>query len=240
MIIDDSCTGCGTCHPYCPAEAIKFVEKKSIIDQDGCFECGACLRSNVCPVDAIHESPLVFDYPRSVRKFFSDPTTTHEQTKIPGRGTEEVKTNDVTGRFKPGEIGIGIEMGRPSVGTSLSEIEKVTSILAKEGFTDFEEDNPLTNLLSDRKTGKLKEEIKGERVLSAILELRIKEEELSRFLKTIRKISYGLETVFSFDLIVCLKDNLLIPVAEAINREGFEIRQNAKVNLGLGRPKRGT
>ena len=61
--------------------------------------------------------------------------------------------------------------------------------------------------------------------------------ELLSFLKTIRKIAYELETVFSLDLIVCLKDDLRIPVSEVINGEGFEIRDNAKVNLGLGRPK---
>jgi NAD-dependent dihydropyrimidine dehydrogenase PreA subunit len=237
MIIDEKCVACGRCYPYCPAEAIRYMEGKSVVDEDRCFECGTCRRSGVCPVDAIHESAFVFDYPRSVRKFFSDPTTTHEQTKIPGRGTEEVKTNDVTGRFKPGEIGIGIEMGRPTVGTSLREIEKVTQGLAERGFTDFEECNPLTNLMEDRKTGKLKEEILGEKVLSAILELRIKEGELSRFLKTIRKTASKLETVFTLDLIVCLEGDLLIPAREVIHGEGFEIRENAKVNLGLGRPK---
>jgi len=237
MIIDDTCIRCGRCHPYCPAEAIKYIGKKSVVDEDCCLECGTCLRSGVCPVDAIGESPFVFDAPRSVRKFFSDPTTTHEQTKIPGRGTEEVKTNDVTGRFKPGEIGIGIEMGRPGVGTSLREIERVTRNLAEGGFSDFEDCNPLTNLMAERRTGKLRQEIIGERVLSAIVELRIREEELSRFLTTIRRIASELETVFSLDLIVCLRDDLLISVKEVINREGFEIRANAKVNLGLGRPK---
>jgi NAD-dependent dihydropyrimidine dehydrogenase PreA subunit len=239
MIIDDNCVRCGRCHPYCPAEAIRLAGKKSVVDEDLCFECGTCRRSGICPVDAIHEAPFVFDYPRSVRKFFSDPTTTHEQTKIPGRGTEEVKTNDVTGRFKGGEIGIGIEMGRPTVGASLREIEKVTRGLAERGFTDFEECNPLTNLMADRKAGVLKEEIIGERVLSAIIELRIGEEELSGFLKALREIASELETVFTLDLIISLKEELFVPVKEMVHREGFEVRENAKVNLGIGRPKAG-
>lgn len=237
MNIDEKCIGCGRCHPYCPAEAIRFFQGKSAVDEERCLECGTCRRSGICPVDAIHESPFVFDYPRSVRKFFSDPTTTHEQTKIPGRGTEEVKTNDVTGRFKPGEIGIGIEMGRPTVGASLREIEKVTMGLVRNGFTDFEERNPLTNLMADRRTGKMKEEILGERVLSAIVEIRIREKELPRFLRTLHKMADELETVFTLDLIVCLRDDLLIPVRDVITEEGFEIRENAKINLGLGRPR---
>jgi NAD-dependent dihydropyrimidine dehydrogenase PreA subunit len=237
MIIEDTCVRCGRCHSYCPAEAISYKGRKSVVDEERCLECGTCLRVGVCPVDAIHESPFVFDYPRSVRKFFSDPTTTHAQTGIPGRGTEEVKTNDVTGRTKPTEIGIGIEIGRPTVGASMREVDKITRGLVQNGFADFEKNNPLTNLMLDPKTGKLKEEIMDERVLSAILELRIKKEDLTRFLRTIRRIAGDVHTVFTLDLILCLTDGLRIPVREGVAAEGFEIRPNAKINLGLGRPR---
>ena len=40
----------------------------------------------------------------------------HESTGVEGRGTEEVKTNDVSGRVKMGEVGFTIELGRPGVG----------------------------------------------------------------------------------------------------------------------------
>ena len=62
MIIDEKCVACGRCHPYCPAEAIRYMKGKSVVDEDHCFECGTCHRSGVCPVDAIHESAFVFDY----------------------------------------------------------------------------------------------------------------------------------------------------------------------------------
>ena len=40
----------------------------------------------------------------------------HESTGVHGRGTEEVKTNDVSGRVQVGEVGFTIEFGRPSTG----------------------------------------------------------------------------------------------------------------------------
>ena len=43
-------------------------------------------------------------WPRIVRRAFSDPVVPHESTGVHGRGTEEVKTNDVSGRVKVGEV----------------------------------------------------------------------------------------------------------------------------------------
>lgn len=43
---------------------------------------------------------------------------------VPGRGTEEVKTNDVTGRVDKKHYGIAVEMGRPSVAAMLSRRRK--------------------------------------------------------------------------------------------------------------------
>ncbi len=48
--ITDECTGCGTCAPECPVEAISEGSPYSI-DADSCTECGVC--AGVCPVEAI-------------------------------------------------------------------------------------------------------------------------------------------------------------------------------------------
>ncbi len=58
---------------------------------------------DICPTDAI--VPEELSWPRVVRRAFSDPQVPHESTGIHGRGTAEVKTNDVTGRVKEGEAG---------------------------------------------------------------------------------------------------------------------------------------
>ena len=112
MYIDEQeCTGCGVCIPYCPVEAISDQGGVAAIDLDGCLECSTCLTFADCPAGAIHESPETDEWPRVLRREFSNPMTTHPKTGIRGRGTEEMKTNDVTGRFKRGEIGIGLEFG---------------------------------------------------------------------------------------------------------------------------------
>ncbi len=234
-VIASKCVGCGRCQPYCSARAINFHEGISKISQDLCFECGTCLRSEICPVDALKEADDVFDFPRSVRKFFSDPTTNHKETNMPGRGTEEVKTNDVTNRFRKGELGIGLEVGRPTVGTKISELEKITMALAKEGFNTFEEKNPVSGLMEDTKTGKLKDKVLGERVLSAIVEFTIKESELKKCLEVIATISKEIDTVFTMDLITNYDEGMKIRVKEELEKSNFSSRPNAKINIGIGR-----
>jgi len=236
MQIDiEKCVGCGKCHPYCPDQAIYFENGISKIDEDLCFECGNCLRSEICPVDAIYEVDYVFVYPRSVRKFFSDPTTTHKETNMPGRGTEEVKTNDVTNRYKKGEVGVALEVGRPTVGTRLYEVEEITMRLAKAGFNNFEESNPVSGLMADPITGKFKKEVLNERILSAIVEFICSENELEKCLNVIYEISKKINTVFTMDLITCYEPGMKIRIQNIIDRSKFTPRHNAKINIGIGR-----
>jgi NAD-dependent dihydropyrimidine dehydrogenase PreA subunit len=239
MKIDrEKCVGCGSCVPVCPVGAIALYGDSSTIDQDECVECGTCLRVADCPVDAIFEPPEVYTFPRSVRKYFSDPTAEFlESTGLAGRGTAEAKTNDVTGRVKKGQIGIGIEMGRPGKGAWVRDIEKVTRTLSQRGFRDYESENPLTQLL-DKSSGRFKPEVMGERVLSAIIEMKVTAQELPRFLGVVKEVSEQIDTVFSLQLCTRLRPDLQIPpeVVEAIKDCGFTIKPGAKINMGMGRP----
>ena len=45
------CTGCESCVPECPSDAIKMVNDKAIVDIDACVDCGVCV--DTCPVEAI-------------------------------------------------------------------------------------------------------------------------------------------------------------------------------------------
>ena len=239
MLIDkEKCTGCKICLPYCPYEAISMVDGIAEIDQNLCAECGNCIRLRVvrCPGKAFYEPrEQIVGTPREVRRFFSDPATSHGVTGVPGRGTEEVKTNDVTGRVCRGEIGIAIEMGRPVLGTDFAEVEKVTMALAKLGV-EYEDCNPLTHLMEDRNLGTFKEEYKQERVVSAIVEFGAKIEQTEEILKTVKEVAKELHTVFSLDLICCFDENGTIPVLPTLQKIGMNPRTNAKVNLGMGRP----
>lgn len=240
MIIDEKlCTGCGKCMVYCPVEAIMETGEKTAkgknlraVDLDQCVECGNCLRSEVCPVDAVFQQPL--EWPRSIRSAFSNPKTEHK-SKDMGRGTEEMKTNEVTHRFVAGEVGIAIEMGRPLIGASFRDVDRVTQAVARIGV-EFEARNPLTGLLEDASRGVVKKEILNERVLSTIVEFKVQEEKLEGVLLAIKEVAGTLDTVFSLGLIRVLPSQGPDPVIRRVGRLGFEVRPNGKVNLGLGRP----
>ncbi len=237
IVHKEICVGCGRCQPYCPAGAIHFEDRKSAVDQDACFECGTCLRTGICPVDAFREPPQVFAYPRALRKYFSDPTSTHSVTGIQGRGTEESKTNDVTLRCGPGEVGVSIEIGRPTLGMDLHDIQKITRALAASGIHEMEPNNPIHSMILDHRTGELKPELLNERVLSAIIEMQIPREKLAGMLQTIKKVIPELDSVFTLDVVTLLEEGLTIPdeVLATIAAEGFTWRPNAKINMGLGR-----
>jgi len=237
LIRKDLCVGCGRCQPYCPVGAIHFEELKSNVDQEVCYECGTCLRSEVCPVDAIEESPHVYEYPRALRKFFSDPNATHALTGIAGRGTEESKSNDVINRVLPGEVGMAIEFGRPTLGMDLTNIQKVTRAMARAGFTKIEPENPFNDLIQNYETGDLKPELMGEKVLSAIMEFKITPDRLGLALRTIKEAAKEVDSVFVVDLYTRVGQGLTIPqeVLDTIKTEGYTWRPNAKINMGLGR-----
>ncbi len=146
-----------------------------------------------------------------------------------------MKTNDVTGRYRLGMCGIGIEMGRPGIGTSFCDIQTVAMAVARMGV-EFEPRNPLTLVMTDPKTGKIKEEVLGERVLSAILEFKVGNDRLKELLKTIMEVSSKIETVFSLDLISRVNKDGSIPNRSIAGEAGFTIRPNTKTNIGLGRP----
>jgi hypothetical protein len=237
IIHEEICIGCGRCQPYCPTAAIRYQGTKSMIDQDICYECSTCRRAAHCPVDAIAESPNVFDYPRALRRYFSDPSATHAATGIQGRGTEESKTNDVTLRVGPGEVGVAIEIGRPTLGMSIQDVQKITRAIARAGVHKIEPHNPIHSMIADETTGDLKSEMLGERVLSAIIEIKVKRAELRGILRTIKEVAKEVDSVFCVDACMIVEPGLKIPkeVLDSIRAEGFTWRPNAKINMGMGR-----
>jgi NAD-dependent dihydropyrimidine dehydrogenase PreA subunit len=238
-INQDKCVGCERCVSYCPVGAIHLFQdeqnpkkKKAKIDEDECVECGVCFRAKVCKPQSIYLQEL--HWPRVVRCAFSDPMVEHKETGVPGRGTEEMKTNEITGRFKRGSWGIAVEVGRPGVGARLRELETIAMALAEKGIV-FEPKNPVTFLFEDVKTGKLKPELKNEKVLSAIIEFEVKPDQLKGVLQLLKDVSSRVETVFSVDLISFPGEREKGPALETAKQLGFPIYPNGKVNLGLGR-----
>ncbi len=238
MRVDQTkCIGCQICLSWCPTSAIKANAEKNgpvHIDEDQCFECGLCRRMKICPVDAFIDSEGIANYPRVVRSLFSDPNTTHKSTLVPGRGTEESKTNDVSGRTKRGEIGICIEFGRPGVGCTFKDIS-LMSVRLKQLGVEFMKNNALTAFMN-KDTGLFEDELMPQRVLSAIIEIVVKEDKLYKVFEAIMEVGDQINTVFSLSVISRFDEHGELPVLERLTDMGISYAPNAKVNLGMGVP----
>ena len=231
-IIKGICTGCGQCVSICPVQAISLIKKKAVINKRLCVECAVCFRNSECPVKAFRLTRL--KWPRIIRSPFSNVIATHKITGIPGRGTEEMKTNDVTNRFRFGDIGISIELGRPGIGTHLRNIELFTIKLSRLGVI-FEKNSPVTALIIDDQ-GHIQEEVKDEYVLSAIIEFKVPKEKIDRVLRIITDVEKEIDTVFSVGIISRIHQSGISSITNLIKKNGFEVRPNAKINIGLGKP----
>jgi hypothetical protein len=186
---------------------------------------------DVCPTSAIVEQEL--EWPRIVRRAFSDPMVPHESTGVHGRGTEEVKTNDVSNRIGIGEVGFTVEFGRPGISTTFVEIQKMTTALAAEGL-HFEERNPVTSLMSDPSRGLIREDIREERILSAIVEFKTAQARAPELLRKIREVADTLDTVVLVGVSTQCDAQGESPLDEALLKAGFSYNRG-KTNLGLGR-----
>ena len=264
MKIDPSkCVACGNCTYVCPMGAI-YIDpaiERATVNRDECVECYACFNGlsqehlnptlvrtvrkifrmmrlrfdpepDVCPTAAF--APEELTWPRVVRRAFSDPRVPHESTGIEGRGTEEVKTNDVSGRVNVGEVGFTVELGRPGVGVWFREIQEMAWALARAGVV-FEKRNPITTLMSDVNTGTIREDIMKEKVLSAILEIKVPVERTEEIIRLVHDVEKKLDTVVSLGVATrCEPDGEERVVAPVLERLGYKL-ERAKTNTGLGR-----
>ena len=257
------CVACGNCTYVCPMGAIYIdpVIKRATVDSNECVECYACFNGmsqehlnptlvrtlrktfqffrlrfdpepDVCPTAAFEPDEL--SWPRVVRRAFSDPRVPHESTGVQGRGTEEVKTNDVSGRVQMGEVGFTIEFGRPGVGVWFHEIQKMTGALAKAGVA-FEKKNPITSLMTDVPAGQLREDILQEKILSAIVEIKVPVARTEEIIRLVREVEQQIDTVVAIGVGTrCDENGDEDVVAPILERLGYRL-ERAKTNIGLGR-----
>jgi hypothetical protein len=187
---------------------------------------------DVCPTAAFEPDSL--SWPRVVRRAFSDPRVPHESTGVEGRGTEEVKTNDISGRVKVGEVGFTIEFGRPGVGVWFRDMQKMCWALAKAGVS-FEKKNPVTSLMSDVAAGTIREDIMNEKVLSAIVEIKVPVERTEEIIRLVWAVEKQIDTVVAIGVGTrCDEDGEDNVVGPLLERLGYKL-ERAKTNIGLGR-----
>jgi len=77
----------------------------------------------------------------------------------------------------------------------------------------------------------------GEKVLSAIMEFKVKPDQVGLALRTIKEAAKEVDSVFVVDVYTRVGPGLTIPreLLDTIEAEGYTRRPNAKINMGLGR-----
>jgi ferredoxin len=131
VINQDECVECFTCYRVLRDERYPPWFVRAIRKVLSTFRLGYLAEADVCPTGAFTAPEL--KWPRTIRVNLqataSDEIIVDPNKWGSGRGTEEVKTNDVTGRVSEGEAGIVIELGRPNIGAHFRDIEKVMSAI---------------------------------------------------------------------------------------------------------------
>ena len=226
----DECVECFACYRGMSKEHLNPALVRAVRKTAQFFRFRFDPEPDICPTDAI--VPEELSWPRVVRRAFSDPQVPHESTGIHGRGTAEVKTNDVTGRVREGEAGFVVEFGRPGIGARFRDIERVTKALADLGV-QFEPNNPVTSLMTDASRGFIRPEILDEKVLSAIVEIKTSLADVPSVLKRIKELSHELATVVSLGVSTRCGAAGEESLREILEREGYPTYRG-KTNLGLG------
>ena len=134
---------------------------------------------------AAHRAPRIFR-----------PARPHESTGVHGRGTEEVKTNDVRdaskrrsrlhNRVRPPRRGRLVPRYPEDVlgaGPSRRRVSRRT--------------NPVTSLMSDVATGTIREDVLSEKVLSAIVEIKVPVERTEEIIRLVWDVEKQIDTVVS-------------------------------------------
>jgi hypothetical protein len=97
-------------------------------------------------------------------------------------------------------------------------------------------ENPVTHFMSDKTTGKLREDILGEKATSAIIEGKCKLEKLPEVLKVLQDVAKTLDTVFTVEVITKVPPEGEVPIVPVLNKMGVWYSINSKNNMGLGEP----
>ena len=188
---------------------------------------------DVCPTAAFEPDEL--QWPRVVRRAFSDPRAPHESTGVQGRGTEEVKTNDVSGRVKRRRSRVHHRV-RPARRRRLVPRNPEDDAGRWRGpDVAFEKKNPITSLMSDVATGTLREDILNEKMLSAIVEIKVPVERTEEIIRLVHEVEKEVDTVVALGVGTrCDENGEEHVVAPILERLGYKL-ERAKTNIGLGR-----
>ena len=99
----------------------------------------------------------------------------------------------------------------------------------------FEKKNPITSLMSDVSTGTLRPDILNEKVMSAIVEIKVPVERTEEIIRTVWDVEKQLDTVVAIGVATrCGEHGEEIIVAPILEKLGYKL-ERAKTNIGLGK-----
>jgi hypothetical protein len=99
----------------------------------------------------------------------------------------------------------------------------------------FEKKNPITSLMSDVSTGTIRPDILGEKLMSAIVEIKVPVSRAEEIIRLVWEVEKKLDTVVALGVGVRCnaegEDEIVEPI---LARLGYKL-ERAKTNIGLGR-----
>ena len=98
----------------------------------------------------------------------------------------------------------------------------------------FEKKNPVTNLMSDVATGAIREDLLGERVLSAIVEIKVRTEQVPEVMREVEAAAAESETIISVGAATRCGPEGEDDLGAMLEQHGYTAFRG-KTNLGLGR-----
>jgi hypothetical protein len=106
--------------------------------------------------------------------------------------------------------------------------------LAQAGV-QFEKKNPVTSLMTDVAAGTIREDIMDEKVLSAIVEIKVPVARVEEVIRLVWEVEKRIDTVVAIGVgSRCDSDGEEDVVAPILERLGYKL-ERAKTNIGLGR-----
>jgi len=136
--------------PRAPSQSARTALVKSTLIC--CVECGVCAQAGVCDSGAIQIDEL--EWPRLIRRTYTmSCMNIRELHDRPGhRGNEDpTKSPGISGAVSRHRV----EIGRPDVGTTFHDVDKITRAMAALGAS-FPPGSPTTKLMTDPATGTIR------------------------------------------------------------------------------------
>lgn len=220
MKVNDTCTGCGECLPYCTQGAIFMnAEELAAVNPELCVECGVCIDTDICPVSAFEEDP---DEIAEFKKPFGRLLSKSSSAKY------DVKTNDATGNIPSDKVVLRLELNRPKGGLKYGDVERLRIEMERLGWNP-EVKSRSRSSIDPAFAPKAAEQL----ILTCHLELVLDPENIPEVVNA--AVGFVTERDIWVSINVAGLAETIDHTQTVLTTAGIEIEPVAKVNLGLGR-----